>query len=71
MTVSLVASIDRRSSNRLPTPACPQCGTEESVIVVIRTRRFVYFRCHRCRELLPTPIPPVELGHGFVAHVTD
>ena len=71
MNTMLVPSRDRRSPNRLPTPSCPQCGTDESVIGVIRTRRFVYFRCQDCRELLPTLIPPLELGYGLVAHVSD
>ena len=71
MPVTLVASKDRRSPNRLPTPMCGRCGTVESVIPVIRTTRFVYFRCQQCRELLPKRIPSLELGYGLVACVRD
>ena len=71
MTVVLVACADRRRPNRLQTPHCPRCGTDESVIAVIRTALFVYFRCHQCRELLPKRIPPVSLGYGLVAHVAE
>jgi transcription elongation factor Elf1 len=71
MTVTLIACADRRRPNRLPTPTCPHCRTDESVIAVIRTTQFVYFRCHQCRQLLPKRIPPVELGYGLVAHVVD
>jgi transcription elongation factor Elf1 len=69
MSVVLIARADRRRPNRLPTPTCPRCGTDESVIAVIRTMQFVYFRCDQCRELLPKRIPPVGLGYGLVAHV--
>lgn len=71
MTVVLIARADRRHPNRLLTPGCPSCGTDESVIAVIRTTQFVYFRCCQCRELLPKRIPAVRLGYGLVAHVAD
>jgi len=69
MAVTLVARADRRAPNRLPTPACPRCGDDRQVVGTIRTRRFVYFRCQGCGELLPHPIPPLVLGHGLVAHL--
>ena len=69
MTVMLLARADRRLPNRLPTPTCPQCGTDEPLVAIIRTMRFVYFRCHKCRELLPKLIPPLGLGYGLVARV--
>jgi transcription elongation factor Elf1 len=69
MSVLLIARADRRRPNRLPTPECPHCGSDESVIAVLRTKQFVYFRCDECRELLPRRIPPVGLGYGLVAHV--
>jgi hypothetical protein len=71
MSVALVACVDRRRPNRLLTPACTTCGNDEAVIATIRTKLFVYFRCHQCRELLPKRIPPVGLGYGLVAHVAD
>ena len=71
MPITLVRSRDRRRPNRLTTPTCITCGTDNSVIAVIRTRRFVYFRCEECRELLPKRIPPVGLGHGLVACMSD
>ena len=71
MTVSLVACADRRRANRLPTPPCPRCSTDESVSAVIRTKQFVYFRCQQCRALLPKLIPSIELRYGLVARVTS
>ena len=67
--VQLIPSADRRGPNRLPTPRCPQCGTDGNVTAVIRTTRFVYFRCAFCREVLPKLIPPVVLGHGLIAQL--
>lgn len=69
MTVMLIARADRRRPNRLPTPSCQYCGTDEPLIAVIRTAQFVYFRCHQCRDLAPKRIPAVGLGYGLVAHV--
>jgi hypothetical protein len=71
MSVVLIPSRDRRSPNRVPTPHCRGCGTTGSVIAVIRTARFVYFRCQECRELLPKRVPPTVLGYGLVACVSD
>lgn len=70
MHVTLLARADRRRANRLRTPPCPACGTDEFVSVVIRTSRFVYFRCGECRALLPKLMPPVELPYGLVARLT-
>jgi hypothetical protein len=71
MPVRLIAARDRRSPNRLPTPVCKCCGTAESVVAIIRTTRFVYFRCQQCRELLPKRVPPVALRYGLIACVSD
>ena len=32
MSVLTFAAVDRRSPNRLPTPSCPHCGTDEFVV---------------------------------------
>lgn len=63
MTVASIVEIERRSPNRLQTPSCPYCGSDRSVVAVIRTKSFVFFRCDRCRhrELLPKVIPSAAL----------
>ncbi|RPI53335.1 MAG: hypothetical protein EHM55_14110 [Acidobacteria bacterium] len=68
MTVVPVAAVERRSPNRLPTPACPYCGTEDYVVAVIRTKTFIFFRCQVCREreLLPKVIPSVALRRDWL-----
>ncbi len=66
MTVVPIA--DRRSPNRLTTPACPYCGTEKFVVAVIRSKAFIFFRCQMCREreLLPKVIPSVALKREWL-----
>ena len=71
MAVILVAAPDRRRPNRVATPTCPRCRTDESVVALIRTAQFVYFRCDQCQALLPEAIPPMELRYGLVAHVAE
>ena len=63
MTTTSAVEIERRSANRLQTPSCPYCGSDHSVVAVIRTKSFVFFRCTRCRnrELLPKVIPSVRV----------
>ena len=63
-----VLDVDRRSANRLETPACPHCGSDRFVVAVIRTTKFVFFRCQSCREreLLPKVIPGVASNPGML-----
>jgi hypothetical protein len=67
-TVAPVIDVDRRSPNRLPTPSCPRCGSDRFVVAVIRTTKFVFFRCQSCREreLLPKVIPGVASSPGLL-----
>ena len=71
MTVTLRALVDRRSQNRLPTPTCLSCRDGEGMLAIIRTTRFVYFRCRRCGDVQPKVMPAVTLSHGFVAHLSE
>ena len=71
MTVRLTALADRRANNRLPTPTCSQCGDGHLMVGIIRTTRFVYFRCPTCGELQPKMMPALALAHGLVAHLSE
>ena len=51
MAVTLIAQKDRRALNRLRTPKCPRCGSSEHVVAVLRSSRFVHFRCVDCGEV--------------------
>jgi hypothetical protein len=68
MPVIEAIDVDRRNANRLPTPICPYCGTDEFVVGVIRTSSFVFFRCRGCRdrELMPKVIPEVVLTRDWL-----
>ena len=48
MLLKLIAQADRRSPDRLPTPACPRCGHDEAIVGRIRTPCLVSFRCMAC-----------------------
>ena len=65
----LRALADRRSVNRLLTPVCPVCSTDREVVAIVRTSKFVYFRCRQCSGLVTKAIQPVALPHGLVAHL--
>jgi hypothetical protein len=69
MTELLRARPDRRNPNRLLTPVCPVCSTDREVVAIIRTSKFVYFRCHQCRTLV-TKAMPVVLSRRFVARLS-
>lgn len=69
MTVKLTALVDRRSDNRLPTPPCSRCVGDHTMVGIIRTTRFVYFRCPNCGDVQPRQMPPLSLSHGLVAHL--
>ena len=71
MTVALIACADRRQPNRLPTPNCPRCGTDESVISGDPYNAARLLSLSPMPELLPKRIPPVSLRYGLVAHVAD
>jgi len=49
MTMRLRAVADRRADNRLPPPTCQQCRNDDPMVGIIRTTRFVYFRCSSWR----------------------
>ena len=68
MSVLTFAAVDRRSPNRLPTPSCPHCGTDQFVVAVIRTTKFVFFRCQSCREreLMPKVVPGLAASPGML-----
>ena len=71
MTIQLVPRVDRRSATRLAEPACIRCADRGVTIAVIRTTRFVYFRCSRCGDIQPKLIPVLTLPHGLVARLSD
>lgn len=71
MTVKLAALADRRADNRLATPLCLHCAGGHAMVAIIRTTRFVYFRCPRCGDLQPKLMPAITLGHGLVAQLLE
>ena len=71
MTIQLRAVADRRADNRLPSPTCPQCSVDRPMVGIIRTTRFVYFRCESCGDVLPKVMPVLPLAHGLVARLSD
>ena len=71
MSVKLAALADRRADNRLGTPTCLHCADGRSMVAIIRTTRFVYFRCPRCGDLQPKLMPAMVLGHGLVAQLLE
>ena len=71
MTIRLRAVADRRADNRLLSPTCPHCRDDRPMIGIIRTTRFVYFRCSSCGDVQPKVMPGVPLAHGLVARLSD
>ena len=71
MAVKLTALADRRAENRLPPPPCSRCAGEHTMVGIIRTTRFVYFRCPNCGDVQPKLMPPLTLAHGLVAHLVS
>ena len=71
MTIRLKAVADRRADNRLPSPTCQQCRNDDPMVGIIRTTRFVYFRCSSCGDVQPKMMPALPLAHGLVAHLSD
>ena len=71
MPIKLVPQVDRRSPTRLAEPVCLRCADRGVTNAVIRTTRFVYFRCSRCGDVQPKLIPPLTLPHGLVARLSD
>jgi predicted RNA-binding Zn-ribbon protein involved in translation (DUF1610 family) len=71
MTMKLATLADRRADNRLPTPICPQCTDGRAMVGIIRTTRFVYFRCPQCGDLQPKLMPAIALRHGLVARLLE
>ena len=71
MTIRLRAVADRRADNRLPSPTCQQCSNDRPLVGIIRTTRFVYFRCPSCGDVQPKVMPAVQLAHGLVARLSD
>jgi uncharacterized Zn finger protein len=71
MTITLRALADRRSATRLSAPTCLQCADGGLTVGVIRTTRFVYFRCQTCGDVQPKLMPAVTLPHGLVARFSD
>lgn len=71
MTITLRALVDRRSPDRLPTPTCLNCREGETMLAIIRTTRFVYFRCRTCGDVQPKVMPALTLSHGLVAHLSE
>jgi hypothetical protein len=71
MTMRLRAVADRRADNRLPPPTCQQCRNDDPMVGIIRTTRFVYFRCSSCGDVQPKMMPALRLAHGLVAHLSD
>lgn len=71
MTIKLRAVADRRADNRIPSPTCPHCGNDRPMIGIIRTTRFVYFRCSSCGDVQPKVMPALPLAHGLVARLSD
>jgi translation initiation factor 2 beta subunit (eIF-2beta)/eIF-5 len=71
MTPRLRALADRRADNRLPSPTCAYCGDKSPMIGIIRTTRFVYFRCDSCGDVQPKVMPALPLMHGLVARLSE
>ena len=71
MAVKLSALEDRRADNRLPSPPCSRCNGNHTMVGIIRTTRFVYFRCPNCGDVQPKLMPPLTLSHGLVAHLSE
>jgi hypothetical protein len=71
MTIKLAALADRRADNRLATPLCLHCADGHVMVGIIRSTRFVYFRCPRCGDLQPKLMPAIALGHGLVAQLLE
>jgi len=71
MTIRLKAVADRRADNRLVSPICPQCSNDRPMVGIIRTTRFVYFRCLSCGDVQPKVMPSLPLAHGLVARLSD
>ncbi len=67
MTIQLRALADRRAATRLPDPTCLHCDDGGSMVGIIRTTRFVYFRCETCGDVQPKLMPALPLSHGLVA----
>jgi tRNA(Ile2) C34 agmatinyltransferase TiaS len=57
----LVPPIERRSANRLPTPACQDCGDDAKVKGVLRRPRSIYFRCTKCGRVMVIERPAMPL----------
>lgn len=71
MTIKLRALADRRAATRLSAPTCSRCADGGLTVGVIRTARFVYFRCQACGDVQPKLMPAVMLPHGLVARLSD
>jgi hypothetical protein len=55
-------SSDRRSDDRLQTPACHYCGTDAYVRSMRRTADEVFFACDGCEAVFAVPRPPRSSG---------
>ncbi len=71
MTIKLRALADRRAITRLEAPACLRCADGALTVGVIRTTRFVYFRCDTCGDIQPKLMPALTLPHGLVARFSE
>jgi len=71
MTIQLRALADRRADTRLPDPTCLRCLDGGTMVGIIRTTRFVYFRCPTCGDVRPDVIPALPLSHGLVARLSE
>ena len=49
--------MNQRAPNRLPTPVCETCSTDETIETTSRTPTHVHFRCMQCdhRWIVPKP----------------
>ena len=71
MTIQLRALADRRADTRLPDPTCLRCQDAGNMVGIIRTTRFVYFRCPTCGDVQPKVMPALPLSHGLVARLSE
>jgi len=71
MTILLRAVAERRAATRLPEPTCLRCADGDSMVAIIRTTRFVYFRCPTCGDVQPKVMPALPLSHGLVARLSE
>ena len=66
MTIQLRALADRRADTRLPDPTCLHCEDGGAMVGIIRTTRFVYFRCQTCGDVQPKSCPRCRSRTGWL-----